>query len=77
MMIILTSNIFVGFLIVAFGEVGLKFLIMMTMAIEDEDSMALLPFGGSGFSVGSFMIRLPQCSGPHRPSNSFQLHLRL
>ncbi|XP_022988224.1 uncharacterized protein LOC111485526 isoform X2 [Cucurbita maxima] len=36
----------------------------MVMAIEDVDSMALLPFG-SASRIGSF-FRLPQCGGPRR-----------
>ena len=39
------------------------------MAIEDEDSMALLPFG-SRSGIGRF-IRSPQCGGPSRTSTLF------
>ena len=65
-------SILLGFLIVSCGEVGLKLGNMaMAMTIEDEDSMALLPFGGSASSVGRF-IRLPQCGGPRRTGTSFR-----
>lgn len=40
----------------------------MAMAIEDEDSIALLPFG-SASAIGSF-IQLPHCGIP-RPTSTF------
>ncbi|KAL4036597.1 hypothetical protein IC575_000155 [Cucumis melo] len=67
-LIMTLAFIFLGFLvIVPCGEVGLKLgnMAMALTIIEDEDSMALLPFGRSAFSVGRF-IGLPQCGGPRR-----------
>lgn len=67
------ASIFLGFLILSCGEVGLKLVNMAmatTMMIDDEDSMALLPFGGSTSSVGRF-IRLPQCGVPRRTGTYF------